>query len=60
MYTEDFMADLAYECMGLWDKLEKEAGEKLRWMTGLLNFGNPEYNEKGPEGNNVIANDLLP
>ncbi|KAH8429055.1 uncharacterized protein LDX57_006725 [Aspergillus melleus] len=50
MYTEDFMADLAHECMGLWDNLETEAGKKLRWMAGLLNFGNPDYNERGPEG----------
>ncbi|PLB51611.1 DAO-domain-containing protein [Aspergillus steynii IBT 23096] len=49
-YTEDFMADLAYESMRVWEELEAEAGETLRWMTGLLNFGNPEYHERGPEG----------
>lgn len=49
-YTEDFMADLAHECMGLWDELEKDAGEPLRLMHGLLNFGDPKYGEGGPEG----------
>ena len=42
-YTEDFMATLAVQSMSLWDALEKEAGEPLRWMTGLLNFGDPSY-----------------
>lgn len=50
MYTEDFMADLAKSCMDLWDQLEIDAGEKLREMSGLLNFGDPTY-ESGPEGN---------
>lgn len=49
-YTEDFMADLAFKAMSLWDNLEKEAGEKLRLMTGLLNFGDPDYGAGGPEG----------
>ena len=50
-YTEDFMADLAYASMALWDKLEKDAGDNtLRLMTGLLNFGDPNYGAGGPEG----------
>ena len=49
-YTEDFMADLAYQSMPVWDDLEKEAGKKLRLMTGLLNFGDPDYGAGGPEG----------
>lgn len=49
-YTEDFMADLAVQSMSLWDQLENEAGEKLRLMTGLLNFGDPDYGAGGPEG----------
>ncbi|TBU23610.1 FAD/NAD(P)-binding domain-containing protein [Dichomitus squalens] len=49
-YTEDFMADLAVQCMSLWNELEEEAGEPLRLMTGLLNFGDPKYGEGGPEG----------
>ena len=52
MYTEDFMADLAYDSMGLWNQLEADAGEKLREMSGLLNFGDPSY-QSGPEGNLV-------
>jgi sarcosine oxidase / L-pipecolate oxidase len=42
-YTEDFMATLAYQSMPVWDELEKEAGEPLRLMSGLLNFGDPDY-----------------
>ena len=42
-YTEDFMADLAVKSMFLWDELEKEAKERLRLMTGLINFGDPGY-----------------
>ncbi|KAI0076902.1 FAD/NAD(P)-binding domain-containing protein [Panus rudis PR-1116 ss-1] len=49
-YTEDFMATLAVQAMSLWDELEKEAGEPLRLMSGLLNFGDPQYGEGGPEG----------
>ncbi|KAJ6577173.1 FAD/NAD(P)-binding domain-containing protein [Mycena capillaripes] len=49
-YTEDFMATLAVQSMSLWDELEREAGEPLRMMTGLLNFGDPHYGEGGPEG----------
>ncbi|RLL97468.1 hypothetical protein CFD26_105573 [Aspergillus turcosus] len=50
MYTEGFMADLANESIRLWDELEAEAGEKLRLMSGLLNFGDPNYGAGGPEG----------
>lgn len=42
-YTEDFMATLAVQSMPLWDELELAAGEPLRMMTGLLNFGDPTY-----------------
>lgn len=51
MYTEDFMADLAYKSLGIWDELERDAGDNnLRLMTGLLNFGDPDYGKGGPEG----------
>ena len=50
MYTEDYMADLAYDSLTLWRNLQKDAGEELIWMTGLLNFGDPNYSS-GPEGN---------
>ena len=50
MYTEDFMANLAFESMQVWKDLESDAGESLIWMSGLLNFGDPNY-KSGPEGN---------
>jgi sarcosine oxidase/L-pipecolate oxidase len=50
MYTQDFMADLAKDSIGLWKDLETDAGEQMILMTGLLNFGDPKY-EMGPEGN---------
>jgi sarcosine oxidase/L-pipecolate oxidase len=50
MYTENFMANLAFDSLKIWDDLEADAGLSLRWMTGLLNFGDPEY-KSGPEGN---------
>ncbi|KAM9957008.1 hypothetical protein ACTFIR_003745 [Dictyostelium discoideum] len=51
MYTEDYMADLAHETLGLWKELGDDAGEgDLVWMTGLLNFGDPNYGLGGPEG----------
>lgn len=50
MYTQDFMADLAYASLGVWQDLERDAGQDLIWMTGLLNFGDPNY-QSGPEGN---------
>ena len=42
-YTEDYMATLAVQSMSIWDELEDAAGEPLRLMTGLLNFGDPNY-----------------
>ncbi|KAF3929968.1 hypothetical protein AA313_de0206999 [Arthrobotrys entomopaga] len=50
MYTEDFMADLAKDAMEFWDALEKDAGTTLRWMSGLLNFGDKNYGGDTPEG----------
>jgi len=50
MYTQDFMADLAFQSIRVWRELEMEAGESLIWMSGLLNFGDPNY-QSGPEGN---------
>lgn len=50
MYTEDFMADLGKASINIWKDLEKDAAEELIWMTGLLNFGDPNY-KNGPEGN---------
>jgi sarcosine oxidase/L-pipecolate oxidase len=50
MYTQDFMADLAAQSITLWRDLEREAGEALILMSGLLNFGDPAYHD-GPEGN---------
>ena len=49
MYTEVFMANLAFESLNVWDEMEADAGQSLRWMTGLLNFGDPNY-KSGPEG----------
>ncbi|RDB24912.1 hypothetical protein Hypma_008041 [Hypsizygus marmoreus] len=48
-YTEDFMADLAFKTMALWNDLEAQIGP-LRVMNGLLNFGDPNYGAGGPEG----------
>jgi sarcosine oxidase/L-pipecolate oxidase len=50
MYTQDFMADLASQAIPLWRDLERDAGQSLIWMSGLLNFGDPNYRD-GPEGN---------
>lgn len=49
-YTEDYMADLAKEAMALWDDLERDSGTPLRWMSGLLNFGDKDYGGDTPEG----------
>ena len=49
-YTEKYMAVLAKGAMDDWDNLEKDAGTSLRWMTGLLNFGDPTYGGDSPEG----------
>src|ERR1700758_2457321 len=50
MYTQGFMADLAQQAIALWAELERDAGQSLIWMSGLLNFGDPGYHD-GPEGN---------
>jgi sarcosine oxidase/L-pipecolate oxidase len=44
------MAEMAHESLSMWNELEQDAGEALRLMTGLLNFGDPEYGAGGPEG----------
>lgn len=44
------MADLAKEAMALWDDLERDSGTPLRWMSGLLNFGDKDYGGDTPEG----------
>lgn len=44
------MADLANEALGLWDDLEKDSGTSLRLMSGLLNFGDPNFGGSTPEG----------
>ena len=46
-YTEDFMATLAVQSMKVWDELEADAGEPLRLMSGLLNFGDKTYGVRG-------------
>jgi sarcosine oxidase/L-pipecolate oxidase len=43
------MMELAVQAMGLWDELERDAGDSMRWMSGLLNFGDPEFGEDTPE-----------
>jgi sarcosine oxidase/L-pipecolate oxidase len=50
MYTQDFMANLAFQSIASWQELEHDAAESLIWMSGLLNFGDPDY-QSGPEGN---------
>jgi sarcosine oxidase / L-pipecolate oxidase len=50
MYTEDFLADLAYEARDRWHELEQDSAEQLVLTTGLLNFGDVNY-RSGPEGN---------
>lgn len=47
--AEDYLADLALEAYHTWTSLENESAERLIWMTGLLNFGDP--NATGPEVN---------
>jgi hypothetical protein len=49
-YTENFMADIAVQCMDMWDDLEKDAGTALRLMSGLLNFGDKGLGQGTPEG----------
>ncbi|KAH7185178.1 uncharacterized protein B0J16DRAFT_355673 [Fusarium flagelliforme] len=55
MYTEEFMAELAIKAMKHWDALEKDAGVSLRWMGGLLNFGDKDMGGDTPEGK-TLAN----
>ncbi|KAM7211207.1 putative peroxisomal sarcosine oxidase [Rhypophila decipiens] len=59
MYTEDFMADLAKDAMELWDDLEQDSGTSLRWMSGLLNFGDKDYGGNTPEGTLLGPKDNL-
>jgi sarcosine oxidase/L-pipecolate oxidase len=49
-YTEDYLADLAKDALDIWDELESDAGVSLRWMGGLLNFGDPNWGSGSPEG----------
>ncbi|KAK4662897.1 hypothetical protein QC763_602240 [Podospora pseudopauciseta] len=55
IYTEDSMADLAKDAMKLWDKLEKDSGSSLRWMSGLLNFGDKNFGGDSPEGTLMVT-----
>lgn len=50
MYSDEKLCKLANKAKELWAELEKEAQVQLIEMTGLLNFGNPDYKD-GPEGN---------
>lgn len=47
------MADLAKQAIDLWDDLEKDSGTSLRWMSGLLNFGDPNFGGSTPEGRSI-------
>lgn len=49
------MADLAKESMAHWDELEKDADVPLRWMSGLLNFGDPAIGGGTPEGALILS-----
>jgi hypothetical protein len=44
------MADMAVQCMDMWNDLEKDAGTALRLMSGLLNFGDKDLGQGTPEG----------
>jgi sarcosine oxidase / L-pipecolate oxidase len=44
------MADMAVQCMDMWNDLEKDAGSTLRLMSGLLNFGDKDLGQGTPEG----------
>ncbi|KAI0569846.1 Amine oxidase [Pyrenophora tritici-repentis] len=50
MYTEPFMAELAFKSMKIWKELEMDSGTSLRTMSGLLNFGDPTMGADTPEG----------
>lgn len=58
-YTEDYMADLAKEALALWDDLERDSGTPLRWMSGLLNFGDKDYGGDTPEGMKSSQNTII-
>jgi sarcosine oxidase/L-pipecolate oxidase len=49
------MAKLAIEAMKHWDALEKDAGVSLRWMGGLLNFGDKDMGGDTPEGTILLC-----
>ena len=49
------MADLAKEALDLWDDLEKDSSTSLRWMSGLLNFGDKDMGSDTPEGQSFSA-----
>ncbi|CAG8642459.1 4124_t:CDS:2, partial [Paraglomus occultum] len=50
MYSDENLCKLAIKTKDLWAELETEAQVQLIEMTGLLNFGDPDYKD-GPEGN---------
>ena len=54
MYSDKSMSILALKAMKMWRDLEKESGKKLIQMTGLLNFGDPDY-EDGPEVGDIMS-----
>jgi len=51
MYTEEYMADFMQYAISAWNELQNEAQirEPLILKSGLLNFGDPDY-DGGPEG----------
>lgn len=54
------MADLAKAAIDTWDSLEQDAGTELRWMTGLLNFGDKDFGGDSPEGKCLPIFALVP
>ena len=53
------MAELATKAMKHWDALEKDAGVSLRWMGGLLNFGDKDMGDDTPEGKALVRSKFL-
>ena len=53
------MAELATKAMKHWDSLEKDAGVSLRWMGGLLNFGDKDMGDDTPEGKALVLSEFL-
>ena len=53
------MAELATKAMKHWDALEKDAGVSLRWMGGLLNFGDKDMGDDTPEGKALVLPEIL-